>query len=141
MMLLERINQGDVNNPGTLVRDLIASAAGDRITDEDGDPEGIAVIAADVTHGAWEFTTDGTTWQALGQVSETTARLLATNDTTRIRFVPQFDYRGTLGPAVTFRAWDRTIGVSGTVPTLSTPALVLVSERKTRPSLSRSAMQ
>jgi hypothetical protein len=51
---LATIDQGEINNAGTLVRDIIVSAGGDRITDADGDPEGIALTAVNTANGPWE---------------------------------------------------------------------------------------
>jgi VCBS repeat-containing protein len=112
-MALNDINMGQTNNPGTLVADLIASAGGNRITDQDaGAVEGIAIIAANTANGSWQYSLDGgATWQALGAVSSGSARLLAAN--ARIRFVPNLLYSGTIANALTFRAWDQTSGTNG----------------------------
>lgn len=112
-MALDPINMGQTNNPGTLVADLIASAGGDRITDPDTSAlEGIAITAANTANGSWQFSTNGgATWQALGSVSNGSARLLAAD--ARVRFVPNFLYSGTVTNALTFRAWDQTSGVNG----------------------------
>jgi VCBS repeat-containing protein len=112
-MALNEINAGQTNNPGTLVADLIASAGGNRITDQDaGAAEGIAIIAANTSNGSWQFSTNGgATWQALGTVSAGSARLLAAD--ARIRFVPNLLYSGTITTALTFRAWDQTSGING----------------------------
>ena len=114
-MALAAILEDAVNNTGTLVTDLIASAGGDRITDEDsGALEGIAVTAADVANGAWEYSTnDGGTWSALGAVSGTNSRLLSADTQTRLRFVPNLNFNGSIANAITFRAWDRTTGANG----------------------------
>jgi hypothetical protein len=112
-MTLDEIGFGQTNNPGTLVADLIASAGGDRISDPDaGAVEGIAITAANTANGSWQFSTDGgATWQALGAVSNGSARLLTAD--ARVRFVPNFLYSGTVTNALTFRAWDQTSGVNG----------------------------
>ena len=75
---------------------IIASAGGDRITDVDaGAVEGIAVTAVDNSHGAWQYSTDnGTNWTSFGSPSETAARLLAADATTRVRFVPNLHFTG-----------------------------------------------
>jgi uncharacterized delta-60 repeat protein len=99
---------------GVLVRDLLATGAGgDPISDGDvGDQEGIAVVSYGTT--VWEYSLDGgATWSNMGAVSLTNARLLAADDLTRIRFVPQFNQFGTYG--LSFRAWDRVTGVNGGV--------------------------
>ena len=116
-MSLTSINEDvpNASNPGTLVGDIIASAGGDRITDADaGAVEGIAVTAVDNTNGTWEFSiNNGTNWTAFGSPSATTARLLAANATTRIRFIPAANFNGTVNPGITFRAWDQTSGTNG----------------------------
>ncbi|MCY2987092.1 MAG: Ig-like domain-containing protein, partial [Planctomycetota bacterium] len=114
-MTLTAINQDDVSSSGTLVSAIISSAGGDRITDvETGAVEGIAVTAAVNTNGDWQYTTDsGTTWTAFGTPSHTVARLLAVNATTKVRFVPNANWNGTVDPGITFRAWDQTSGSNG----------------------------
>ncbi|NUQ63357.1 MAG: M28 family peptidase, partial [Pirellulales bacterium] len=116
VMTLAGIDQDvpDSSNPGTLVSQIIASAGGDRITDVDaGALEGIAVVAVDNTHGAWQFTTGGSAWTAFGTPSPTAARLLVSDSTTRVRFVPAGGFFGTVDPGVTFLAWDQTAGSNG----------------------------
>ena len=114
-MSLQTMGLLQVGNSGTLVSDLLASAGGDRITDQDaGAVEGIAIIAADTAHGSWEFSTNGgSTWTALAAVSSGSARLLAADANTRIRFVPALGYTGTINQAITFCAWDRSSGSNG----------------------------
>jgi len=114
-MTLSDINQADANNSGTLVSAILASAGGNRITDQDaGAKRGIAVVAADTTYGTWQYSTDGgSTWLALGSVSNGSARLLAADANTRVRFVPASGYNGTVTNGITFRAWDRTTGTNG----------------------------
>ena len=114
-MSLAAIDQGDANNPGTLVSDILASAGGNPITDEDaGALTGIAVIGADTAHGTWQFSTDGgATWSALGAVSDSSARLLVADAGTRVRFVPAAGFNGTVADGITFRAWDQTSGANG----------------------------
>jgi hypothetical protein len=114
-MSLRTMELLQLSNPGTLVSDLLASAGGGRIADQDaGALTGIAITAADTAHGSWEFSTNGgSTWVALGAVSDGSARLLAADANTRIRFVPALGYTGTLAQAITFRAWDQTAGSNG----------------------------
>jgi hypothetical protein len=114
-MALMAINQGDVNNTGTLVSDILASAAIDRVTDQDlGAKEGIAIIAADTTHGVWQYSTNGgATWSNLGSISKESALLLSADALTRIRFVPATGFNGIVASGITFRAWDQTTGVNG----------------------------
>ena len=114
-MALNSILEDNLANSGTLISDVIASAGGDRITDPDaGAVEGIAVIAADTANGSWQFSTDnGGSWNSLGGVSATNARLLASDAVTRIRFESNPTYNGVIDPAITFQAWDQTNGSNG----------------------------
>ncbi|MCY2991905.1 MAG: M28 family peptidase, partial [Planctomycetota bacterium] len=116
-LTLLAINANATGNPGTLVRDILVSAGGDRLTDVDwGALEGLAVTAADTTHGTWQFSLNGGgTWTALGSPTETAARLLGSDTGTRIRFVPSVNWSGTVNPGLTFRAWDHTQGFQGQV--------------------------
>jgi hypothetical protein len=116
-MTLTAINEDvpNASNPGTLVSDIILSAGGDRITDVDsGAVEGLAVIAVDNANGTWQFSIDnGLNWTAFGAPATLTSRLLASNATTRVRFIPNANFNGTIDPGITFRAWDQTSGVNG----------------------------
>lgn len=117
------------SNTGTLVKDLIASvgAGNDMITDADANAlEGLAILSVDNTNGRWQYSTDGVNFTdftsttgsvvSLGAV----ARLLAANDTTRIRFVPNSGFAGQIGAGITFRAWDQTSGTNGGTADTST---------------------
>jgi hypothetical protein len=113
--ILLPINQDAMNNLGTRVQAILASAGGDRITDADtADPEGIAVTAVANTHGRWQYKlgSDGT-WTDFGAPSETAARLLPADASTCVRFVPELNWTGTVDPGLTFRAWDQTGGLPG----------------------------
>src|SRR5262249_44158163 len=115
-MVLGTILEDAVGNTGTLISALIASAGGDRITDVDpGAVEGITVIDADASKGSWQYSiNNGTNWNALGFVSNASARLLASDAAnTRIRFVPNANFNGNIDPAITFRAWDQYTGTNG----------------------------
>jgi hypothetical protein len=99
---------------GTLVADLVAGT----ITDGDMDAlRGIAVTAVDTGNGIWQYSLDGGTWSTLANPSGGSALLLAADTVTRVRFLPNADYAGT--NSITFRAWDRTAGVSGSVVTVA----------------------
>lgn len=112
---LRTVRQGDTNPFGTRIATLLESVGSNPITDVNPNAkQGIAVIAANTTQGVWEYTTNnGTTWRALGRVSNASARLLAADSATRIRFRPNVDYVGTISPAIVFRAWDQTSGTNG----------------------------
>jgi len=105
---LTPIDAGAADPPGDAVADIIAAA----ITDPDGPAalRGIAVTAAEATHGTWQYSTDaGAGWADLGTVSETAARLL--RDIDRVRFIPAAGFVGTA--TLSYRAWDRTSGSVG----------------------------
>lgn len=104
---------------GTLVSSLVdfASPAGqvDNVTDVDsGASLGVAITGADASHGTFYYSTNnGTTWSALGAVSDASARILAANSSDRIYFQPSPGFSGTISSAITFRAWDQTSGSEG----------------------------
>jgi hypothetical protein len=92
---------------GTLVTDLIAG----KVSDPSG-VTGIAITAADNANGTWQVSRDnGTTWSALGAVSDTSSALLAADGVTRLRFVPAANWNG--DATFTFRAWDQSGGTAG----------------------------
>ncbi|MBA3596534.1 MAG: DUF4347 domain-containing protein [Methylibium sp.] len=113
-MILPTINEDAITatNTGSLVSEIIASAGGNRITDGDASAvEGIAVNSLDSGNGTWQFSTNGgTSWTAVGAVSDTSALLLRATD--RLRFVP--DRQNADSATVAFRAWDQTSGSTGT---------------------------
>ena len=95
------INEDEFDSDGTAIAAILASS----VSDQDGNPEGIAIFNADQTNGIFEYSLDGATeYVAFGEVSESSALLL--DATTRIRFVPAPDYNG--DATISFRAWDQT---------------------------------
>ncbi len=101
---LTAINEDPGSNPGTLVSALISG----QVTDA-GALTGIAVTAVDNTNGTWQYSTNsGGAWTAFGTPSATTARLLAADANTYVRFVPNANWNGTVSTGITFRAWDQT---------------------------------
>ncbi|WP_141292903.1 DUF4347 domain-containing protein, partial [Planktothrix agardhii] len=114
----------DADVPTGAVGNLISSIAaiGTNITDSDtGAVAGVAITGADTTNGSWFYTIDGgTTWTALGAVSNTNARLLAADANTRIYFQPTANYNGTVTNGITFRAWDQMAGANGSTADTST---------------------
>jgi len=110
----------NAENTGTLISALISSAGVDMIKDADSSAkEGIAVLSVDNTNGRWQYSTDGTNFQdfssTTGSVVDlgTAARLLASDSSTRIRFVPNAGFNGTVDSGISFRAWDQTSGSNG----------------------------
>ena len=67
-------------------------------------------ITATTGNGAWQYSTDGTTWQAFGSMSSTNALLLAS--ASQVRYLPD----GNNGETATFayKAWDQTTGFAST---------------------------
>ncbi len=106
---LSPIDEDAFGNSGTLVSALIAG----RVTS--AAPEtGIAVTGVDNSHGRWQYSRDGAgSWTDLGTPGPATARLLAADSLTRVRFVPDADWNGTVANGLTFRAWDQTSGTAG----------------------------
>ncbi|MFO1020102.1 MAG: ELWxxDGT repeat protein [Planctomycetales bacterium] len=109
-------------NPGNgmLITDLIASMGPQgSITDVDpGAVKGIAIIGVNNLNGTWQYSlNNGTTWQAVGAASANSARLLAADANTRIRFLPNAGFGGASG--ISFVAWDQTSGVNGTATAIT----------------------
>ena len=102
------INEDQTTNTGNLVSTLISG----KVTDVDtGAVKGIAVTSLNSGTGTWQYSIDGgSTWTAVGTVSNTSALLLRSTD--RLRFVPD-GLNGTTA-SVTFCAWDQTSGTQGT---------------------------
>lgn len=114
---LDTILEDSAAHSGTLITDLLNRLGGSRITDPDpGSIQGIALVGADTAYGAWEYSTDGgDTWNSLAAPSEGSARLLAADAFTRLRFIPFPDWNdslagGVISNAITFHAWDRSDG-------------------------------
>jgi hypothetical protein len=108
---LAAINEDDAANNGTLVATILSGFASDL---DAAAQTGIAVTAVDNASGQWQYSTDGgTNWTSLGTPSEATARLLAADSLTRVRFVPNAHWNGTVASGLTFRAWDQSTGSAG----------------------------
>ncbi|HMS83318.1 MAG TPA: DUF4347 domain-containing protein, partial [Nitrospira sp.] len=105
----------DAGAPSGAVGSLLSAFTGG-ITDVDASAvKGIAITGTNETNGTWYYTTNGgTTWTAVGAVSNTSALLLADNANTRLYFAPSANYSGTSTGALTLRAWDQTSGTVGT---------------------------
>ena len=83
----------------------------------DADPNislGIALVGTDAQYGAIQYSTDGgVTWQDIGSVSPSEAFLLSGSSNDRVRLNPNTSFVGSLSDALTFHAWDESIGQSG----------------------------
>lgn len=120
---LETIPEDVSVNPGSLLADLLrGDGGGPVVADSDADSIiGVAVIAADNSHGQWQFTLDsGLHWFDFGSVAENAARLLAADYRTRVRFVPAADFFGEVNVGLQFRAWDATSGFAGAIADATT---------------------
>ncbi|MEK6787011.1 MAG: DUF4347 domain-containing protein [Nitrospirota bacterium] len=104
----------DAGVPSGAVGSLVSAFTGG-ITDVDGGAsKGIAITGSNQTNGIWYYTRNGgTTWTAVGTVSNTSALLLADNASTRLYFAPNANYNGTSTAALTVRAWDQSSGTAG----------------------------
>ncbi|MBK7238557.1 MAG: tandem-95 repeat protein, partial [Sterolibacteriaceae bacterium] len=108
---LNPINEDPASNPGTLVSALMSGQVSDV---DSGALTGIAVTVVDNSNGNWQYTTDGgSSWTAFDTPTAGSARLLAADAMTSVRFVPNANWNGTLVGGLTFRAWDRTFGSAG----------------------------
>jgi hypothetical protein len=110
------VPQDSTDPAGDLVSAVLATGAGgDPISDVDaGAVEGIAVVALDTSNGTWQYSLNGGgSWTTFAPVSEDSARLLASDSSTKVRFVPNPGFNGTVDPGVSFRAWDQTAGSNG----------------------------
>jgi hypothetical protein len=98
----------NVTDPGQTVSSFIGAS----ISDVDaGAVKGIAITALTSTDGTWQYSIDGgTTWTAIGAVSNNVALLLDASD--KIRFLPDGNNGGS--DTITYRAWDETAGTHGT---------------------------
>jgi hypothetical protein len=79
----------------------------------DADPgalKGVAIVGA-TGPGTWQYSLNGTSFLTLGSISESLARLLP--NTAKVRFMPAANQTGQA--TLTYRAWDRTAGASGSL--------------------------
>jgi hypothetical protein len=120
---LGTILEDSATNPGTLVSDLIAG----HVSDADaGASAGIAVIGVDTTNGLWQYSLDaGASWSSFGSPSAASARLLAADGSTYVRFVPDAGWNGSITNGLTFRAWDLSSGVNGATADTSSMTLAV----------------
>lgn len=105
------LSEPEVSNRGTLISTLIAGS----ITDIDAHAlQGMAVKLITTNLVTFQFSLDdGLTWIDLGSVSSNSARLLAADDSTRIRFISHVNQDLLIPEALIFCAWDQTSGTNG----------------------------
>jgi uncharacterized delta-60 repeat protein len=123
--VLTVISEDTLNSPGNTVAEIVVDGS---ITDVDivgVAPEAIAVSAVDNTNGIWQYQLSGGSWTAFDFTGSNAGKALLLDSTTKIRFVPNANYNGTA--TFTFRAWDQTLGASGSYFTFATVAGTLDS--------------
>ncbi|HEY8358370.1 MAG TPA: hypothetical protein VIL30_13010, partial [Ramlibacter sp.] len=104
----------DAAAPSGAVGTLVSTLAGGLADVDAGAIKGIAITAADAGNGTWFYSVNGgTTWSAVGTVSNTSALLLASNASTRVYFQPDADFSDTVAAGLTIRAWDQSSGSAG----------------------------
>ncbi|WP_298933580.1 hypothetical protein [uncultured Ramlibacter sp.] len=79
-------------------------------SDGDGDLPGIAITGVNANGTLYYSLNGGTTWAAVGAVSEASARVLYADAGTLLHFQPDANYSGSLADAISFKTWDRTGG-------------------------------
>ncbi len=109
-LTLASVNEDATNPPGASITQLL-STSGVTLQDPDTGATlgGLAIVSNPsdpATVGAWQYSTDGTNWYAIGAVSGESGAV-ALSASTQLRFVPVAEYNGT-PPALTVRAIDNT---------------------------------
>jgi trimeric autotransporter adhesin len=114
-VMLSAISEDISNHSGFLVSGIAGFA-----TDADaGAVQGLFISAVDDGHGTWQYTLDGSNWLAIGNVSTASARLLPSDATARVRFVPNANWNGLTG-MFSYGAWDQTSGSAGGLADVTT---------------------
>ena len=99
------------SNAGQTVSSIV-SASGS--IDADGNRLGIAVTSADSAHGHWQYSTNGGgSWQDIGAVSLSAARLLGPAYYVRFNPDPDFNSQIAASPTFGFKVWDQIYGIAG----------------------------
>lgn len=107
-VVMTPITEGQFDNPGDSVSNLVHSA----VSDADGDACGLAIVHLNETTGAWQFSLDNRrSWTNMSTARIGYARLLPPSAI--VRFVPDAGYSGRLTNAFEFLAWDQSSGVAG----------------------------
>ena len=102
---------------GTLVDTLVdTGGTHDNFSDSNGDLPGIAITGANLQGGKlWYSTDNGSTWYDADAVSDFSALGLYANGSTRLYLEASANFSGSIRDAITFKAWDRSIGYSAGV--------------------------
>ncbi|PUE47864.1 hypothetical protein B9Z47_08355 [Limnohabitans sp. 2KL-1] len=103
-------------NPSGAVGNLVSSLMGGVSDIDTGALKGMAITGVDTAQGTlWYSTNGGTTWTQVTQtLSNTNALLVGSDADNRLYFKPATGAaNGQLSAALTFRAWDQTVGTEG----------------------------
>jgi len=114
---------GAVGTPISSLVDFTLPAGGlDNVTDADSGPSlGIAITSIDTTNLSCYYSINsGSSWTMLGVFSDAVALLVSSDSTNRIYCHAGTGVTGTFPTAITFRAWDRTSGSSGSLGNTTT---------------------
>ncbi|RUT06030.1 hypothetical protein DSM106972_032360 [Dulcicalothrix desertica PCC 7102] len=118
VVTLNPLNE-DAGAPSGAVGTLVSSIVdlGRNVTDSrSGAVTGIAITSISTSNGTWWYSTNnGANWLQIGTLSNSNARLLAADTFTRVYFQANANYNGSISNAITFRAWNQTSGVNGSV--------------------------
>jgi hypothetical protein len=89
----------------------------ENVTDPDSNPfPGIAVIEYDSVNLICYYSiNNGASWFALGGVSSTSARLISGDSSARVYCIAGSGVSGVFSSAITFRVWDMSSGVNGSL--------------------------
>ncbi|WP_081858885.1 SwmB domain-containing protein [Synechococcus sp. KORDI-100] len=112
---------------GTPVSDLIRSGGSENnFKDPDGDPPAIAIIGTNLHGGTLYYSTDnGSSWTDVGPVGVNSARVLYSDNKTRLAYRPVGNFTGTIDDLISFKAWDRRGGIAnGAGSIATTPSLI-----------------
>jgi hypothetical protein len=102
------------NPPGMRLTNVIGSL----FQDIENDPLGIALVGLGGTSsGTWQYSTDDSTWTAIGNISTKTALLLPGTDF--VRFLPNSGFAGAVTASFSAYGWDGTTGSAGATVDLS----------------------
>ena len=106
--------------------DLIRSGGRNNFKDPDGDPPAIAITGTNLHGGTLYYSTDnGSSWTDVGPVGVNSARVLYSDNKTRLAYRPVGNFTGTIDDLISFKAWDRRGGIAnGAGSIATTPSLI-----------------
>jgi|GEM_PF-1067578 len=112
---LGSVLEGTINPTGTAVASIVVDGS---ITNPDGVAvEAIAITGLNTSLGTWQYSLDGgISWLTIQAdlINRTTNELaLLLGPTAQLRLVPWGDLHGTISDAISFRAWDMSMGNQG----------------------------